>query len=115
MQVPVSLKSILPYLKRAEDLDKADVPNARIVAYFCRLRAIDSAIKMKNASNKEDVQTVVISLLSVQEQARVQLGDDAKAENGQIICEDFALTQFAQADDQGKNILILYLLALKLT
>lgn len=97
------MKPVAPYIKRAEDLDRDNSnPNTRVVAYFCRMYAIDVAMRLKNPDNKDEVQTLVMALLTMQEKARVELGDDAKKENGQVICEDYALTSFSQADDQER-------------
>ena len=33
---PASLKALTPYVKRAEELDKASDQRSKLVAYFCR-------------------------------------------------------------------------------
>ncbi len=40
--IPVQLKPILPFLQRAEELEKQGHDNLRVIAYYCRSYAVRS-------------------------------------------------------------------------
>lgn len=45
MSIPPTLKAVTQYVRRAERLDKAPEPEAPVVAYYCRLYAVDQAMR----------------------------------------------------------------------
>jgi len=88
----------------AEELELDDVtPDAKIVAYFCRLYAIDYAMRLNSAETKADVQSVVKQLLTLQEKLKPSLGsENTSREAGLRICEGFALSAFTKVDDEDR-------------
>lgn len=55
MEIPSRFKPVTQYVRRAEKLDRAPEPEAAIVAYHCRLYAIDQAIKLQDKSDERYV------------------------------------------------------------
>ena len=56
MALPASLKPVVPYVKRAEELDNDNSnPDSKTIAYFCRSYAMERALKFKNSSNQQEV------------------------------------------------------------
>ena len=51
MAVPISLKTIKPYLERANELQSKDP----VVAYHCRLYALQVAMRIRAILPEEDV------------------------------------------------------------
>ncbi len=60
------LKSCVPYIKRADELDK-DItnPDGKTIAYFCRLYAIQKALQIRKEQpeTKAEIESFVIPLL----------------------------------------------------
>lgn len=50
MEIPPRFKPVTQYIRRAEKLDRAEEPEAPVVAYYCRLYAADQAIKLQDSS-----------------------------------------------------------------
>ena len=104
INVPSSLKPIIPYIKRAEELDKeSNILDSKTVAYFCRLYAIDFALKLRNQNNKDEVSSLVKQILLIQEKDRITLGENSSSELGKRICESFAFSVFNQADEEDRS------------
>jgi len=53
LAVPPELKSLKPFLKRAEELDASPDGEARLVAYYCRQMAIEKGLGMLSTACKE--------------------------------------------------------------
>lgn len=48
--IPPHFKPVTQYVRRAEKLDKMAEPEAHVVAYYCRLYAIEEAFKLHDKS-----------------------------------------------------------------
>lgn len=51
MAVPPSLKPVTQFVRRAEKLDSSPEPEAPVVAYYCRLYAVEQAMKLQDTSD----------------------------------------------------------------
>ena len=94
--VPASLKSVKPYIERANELQAKDP----IVAYHCRLYALQEAMKVRSAGGlpKEDM-GFVIGLMDALEAEKGALGEmDSPA----ALVENFAQDLFQRADDADR-------------
>ncbi|CAN0170841.1 unnamed protein product [Ascophyllum nodosum] len=52
MTVPPSLKPVTQFVRRAEKVDNAPEPEAPVVAYYCRLYAVEQAMRLKDNSEE---------------------------------------------------------------
>ena len=98
LEIPPQFQQLKAFIKRAEELDLAvDNPRAQIVAYYCRLYAIDIGMKLNVPANERKF---LFELLTVIEKSpRAKLSNEvAKGE-----CENFALQVFAHADNEDRT------------
>ena len=94
MATPVSLKAIKPYLERAAELQDKD----SIVAYHCRLYALQEAMRLRANLPKEDM-GFVMTLMDTLETEKGVLGElDSPA----VLVENFAQDLFQRADDADR-------------
>eukprot|EP00897_Mesotaenium_endlicherianum_P009936 jgi/Mesen1/8971/ME000056S08379 len=96
MATPVEpAKQLLPYLQRADELQKHD----RLVAYYCRLYAMEKGLKIPSKERTKDTNAILISLMG-------QLEKDKKAvalsPDDNMYVEGFAQSVFSKADKQDR-------------
>ena len=91
MDCPVSLKSVKPYLDRASEVQAKDP----IVAYHCRLFALQEAMKLRASVPKADMGFV----LSLMDQCEKEKGALGEMDEPAITVENFAQDLFQRADD----------------
>ncbi|XP_019052743.1 PREDICTED: protein HOMOLOG OF MAMMALIAN LYST-INTERACTING PROTEIN 5 [Nelumbo nucifera] len=88
-------KLLLPYLQRADELQKHDL----LVAYYCRLYAMERGLKIPQKDRTKMTNSLLISLMN-------QLEKDKKSLNlgpeDNLHLEGFALNVFAKADKQDR-------------
>lgn len=105
--LPASLKSLRPYLVRAQELDnEAGNEEGRVVSYFCKSYVMDKAFKARSslsASEQADVNKFLPSLMTQLEQEKAALGSSATYDQGKMICENFAFDIFTRADDEDRT------------
>ena len=94
MAVPISLKAIKPYLERANELQSKDP----IVAYHCRLYALQEAMRIRATLPKEDM-GFVMGLMDTLEKQKSELGE---LDNPSVLVENFAQELFQRADDADR-------------
>lgn len=100
MNVPDSLKPLVQYIKRAEELDKdPSKQEYRVVSYYCKKYALEQAVKMK--LNTPDVNQFITSILTELEREKPKLG--ITVDQAPIICENFAFSVFSRADDEDRQ------------
>lgn len=100
MEIPPTFKVLTTYIRRAEELDRDTLnPNSAIIAYFCRLYAIDKGMKMGLP------QTEMGFLLQIMDiaEAAAKANPSIKAADGKGICQDFALHVFSIADSEDRG------------
>ena len=93
--VPVSLKSVKPYIERAGELQAKDP----IVAYHCRLYALQEAMKARASIPKEDM-GFVITLMDALEKEKTAIGE---MDSPSVLVENFAQDLFQRADDADRS------------
>ncbi|GFZ04962.1 hydroxyproline-rich glycoprotein family protein [Actinidia rufa] len=88
-------KLLLPYLQRADELQKHEP----LVAYYCRLYAMERGLKIPQSERTKTTNSLLISLMNQLEKDKksVKLGPD-----DHLHLEGFALNVFAKADKQDR-------------
>nr|XP_024391523.1 protein HOMOLOG OF MAMMALIAN LYST-INTERACTING PROTEIN 5-like [Physcomitrium patens] len=88
-------KVLLPYLQRADELQKHD----HLAAYYCRLYAMEKGLKIPPKERTSETKAVLISLMNQLEKDKrvVKLSTDDN-----MYMEGFALRVFAKADKQDR-------------
>ncbi|XP_022941208.1 protein HOMOLOG OF MAMMALIAN LYST-INTERACTING PROTEIN 5-like [Cucurbita moschata] len=86
-------KLLLPYLQRADELQKHEP----LVAYYCRLYAMERGLKIPQGERTKTTNALLISLMNQLEKDKksLSLGPDDS-----LHLEGFALNVFAKADKQ---------------
>lgn len=88
-------KSLLPYLQRADELQKHEP----LVAYYCRLYAMEKGLRVPQKERTKTTNSILISLMNQLEKDKksLTLGPDDN-----LHLEGFALNVFAKADKQDR-------------
>ncbi|KAG6405303.1 hypothetical protein SASPL_132890 [Salvia splendens] len=88
-------KLLLPYLQRADELQKHE----HLVAYYCRLYAMERGLRIPQSDRTKMTNSVLISLMNQLEKDKksLQLGPD-----DHLHVEGFSLNVFSKADKQDR-------------
>lgn len=88
-------KLLLPYLQRADELQKHEP----LVAYYCRLYAMERGLKIPQNERTKTTNSILVSLINQLEKDKksLKLGPD-----DHLHVEGFALNVFAKADKQDR-------------
>ncbi|KAK7300010.1 hypothetical protein RJT34_10841 [Clitoria ternatea] len=88
-------KLLLPYLQRADELQKHEP----IVAYYCRLYAMERGLKIPQSERTKTTNSLLVSLMKQLEKDKksIQLGPEDN-----LYLEGFALNVFGKADKQDR-------------
>ncbi|KAJ9551430.1 hypothetical protein OSB04_015475 [Centaurea solstitialis] len=88
-------KLLLPYLQRADELQKHEP----LVAYYCRLYAMERGLKIPQSERTKTTSSILVSLMKQLEKDKksLQLGPD-----DHFHLEGFASNVFAKADKQDR-------------
>ncbi|XP_027331412.1 protein HOMOLOG OF MAMMALIAN LYST-INTERACTING PROTEIN 5 [Abrus precatorius] len=88
-------KLLLPYLQRADELQKHEP----LVAYYCRLYAMDRGLKIPQNERTKTTNALLVSLMKQLEKDKksIQLGPEDN-----LYLEGFALNVFGKADKQDR-------------
>ncbi|GAB2277750.1 hypothetical protein Dimus_012453 [Dionaea muscipula] len=88
-------KQLLPYLQRADELQKHEP----LVAYYCRLYAMERGLKIPQSERTKTTNSILISLIKQLEKDKksLKLGPD-----DHLHLEGFALNVFEKADKQDR-------------
>ncbi|KAK8602823.1 hypothetical protein V6N13_085025 [Hibiscus sabdariffa] len=95
-------KLILPYLQRADELQKHDP----LVAYYCRLYAMEKGLKIPNGERTRTTNALLVSLMNQLEKCSMILvlcRIRSRPEDN-LHLEGFALNIFAKADKQDRAV-----------
>ncbi|KAI3828336.1 hypothetical protein L1987_02436 [Smallanthus sonchifolius] len=89
-------KLLLPYLQRADELQKHEP----LVAYYCRLYAMERGLKIPQSERTKTTSSLLVSLMKQLEKDKksLQLGPD-----DHLHLEGFASNVFAKADKQDRS------------
>ncbi|KAI4307945.1 hypothetical protein L6164_031069 [Bauhinia variegata] len=88
-------KILLPYLQRADELQKHEP----LVAYYCRLYAMERGLKIPQSERTKTTSALLVSLMNQLEKDKksIQLGPEDN-----LYIEGFALNVFGKADKQDR-------------
>nr|XP_027064739.1 protein HOMOLOG OF MAMMALIAN LYST-INTERACTING PROTEIN 5-like [Coffea arabica] len=88
-------KLLLPYLQRADELQKHEP----LVAYYCRLYAMERGLKIPQSERTKTTNSLLVSLMKQLEKDKksLQLGPD-----DHLHLEGFAMNVFSKADKQDR-------------
>ncbi|KAL6596636.1 hypothetical protein ACP70R_047279 [Stipagrostis hirtigluma subsp. patula] len=88
-------KGLLPYLQRADELQKHEP----LVAYYCRLYAMEKGLRIPQKERTKTTNSILVSLMNQLEKDKksLTLGPD-----DHLHLEGFALNVFAKADKQDR-------------
>ncbi|XP_022734631.1 protein HOMOLOG OF MAMMALIAN LYST-INTERACTING PROTEIN 5-like [Durio zibethinus] len=88
-------KLLLPYLQRADELQKHEP----LVAYYCRLYAMEKGLRIPNSERTKTTNALLVSLMNQLEKDKksLKLGPEDS-----LHLEGFALNVFAKADKQDR-------------
>ncbi|KAF3453384.1 hypothetical protein FNV43_RR03824 [Rhamnella rubrinervis] len=88
-------KLLLPYLQRADELQKHEP----LVAYYCRLYAMERGLKIPQSERTKTTNSLLISLMNQLEKDKksLKLGPEDN-----LYVEGFALNVFSKADKQDR-------------
>lgn len=88
-------KLLLPYLQRADELQKHEP----LVAYYCRLYAMERGLKIPQSERTKTTNSLLVSLMKQLEKDKksIQLGPEDN-----LYLEGFALNVFGKADKQDR-------------
>lgn len=102
--VPACLKQIVPYMKRAAELDSDNSNDSKIVAYFCRNYAVSKGMDIRKVDsvNQKEITDYLMMLMTKLESDKAALGNDSSMEVGRRVCENFAQFVFSKADDEDR-------------
>ena len=63
-KIPASFKNIVPFIRRAEELDRDTTrPESKLVAYFCRQHAMELGIKLRENDPSEEATEFLLKLM----------------------------------------------------
>ncbi|KAJ8598093.1 hypothetical protein CTAYLR_005570 [Chrysophaeum taylorii] len=99
---PSELKAVTPYLKRAEELDNAESPEAQVVAFYCRQYAMELGIALRGEAGGENGDKTQAFLLSLMERLEASKPEVSK-EDGEQIVYKFASDVFDRADAEDRG------------
>jgi len=93
MNIPVAVKAVGQYVKRAEEIEKdLTNPDGSVIAFWCRQWAIERSIPYYS---EESVSAFIGELMDTQERNKAAAGDKTL---GKSICENHAHLVFGRAD-----------------
>lgn len=95
--LPPALKSIKPFMKRAQEIEGSQKKEALVVAYYCKSYALQKALEL-GVNSEPGVAEYLGSVMDGLEAAKVELGV-TKAEGKEIV-RNFSLGVFKKADDE---------------
>ena len=101
--IPVALKALTAYIRRAEELDRDVVnPDAPVIAYFCRKYAMEKGISTRQGQSSPEINGFLLGLMDTLEEDKRALGASALDDTGAITCENYAHSIFAKADEEDR-------------
>ncbi|GMI26611.1 hypothetical protein TrCOL_g6794 [Triparma columacea] len=105
MDIPASLKSIKPFVKRAEELDNDRTqPASRLVAYYCRQYALELAIPLLKTANDPKAQECAMNIMNALEVEKKAVGEAFSKHEAYGIVRDFATKVLQGGDKQYEAV-----------
>lgn len=100
MAIPAALKKYLPFVKRAEELERAVDRDSKVVAYHCRLYVVVKGSKEDGASDPTS-QAFLLSQMDILEKIKPTLGL-SNSQSSFESCKNYAMKVFTQADEEDR-------------
>lgn len=73
-KMPPSFKAVLPFIRRAEELDRdSSRPESKLIAYFCRQYAMELGIKVRENDTSNEATEYLLALMDRLENDKSQL------------------------------------------
>ena len=94
LKIPIELKKITQYIRRAEELDRDTTPQTRLVAYYCRQHAVQLGIPLATTSATRECLSAILNDLEKEKKAM----SNFTKEEAYAICREFAFKVFDKAD-----------------
>lgn len=99
LAVPVELKKITPFIRRAEELDRdKSNPESRLVAYYCRQYAVHAGIEYAQSPASK---AALGNILNDLETEKVAMSSFTRDES-KFLCRQFADKIFDKADQEDR-------------
>jgi vacuolar protein sorting-associated protein VTA1 len=99
LSVPVELKKVTPYVRRAEELDRDKAnPESRLVAYYCRQYAVHTGIPLAHSPESKQCLGTILSDLEKEKAAMSNFTRD----ESKFLCRQFADKIFNKADGEDR-------------
>ena len=99
LAIPPELKTIAPFIKRAEELDRDKTkPESRLVAYYLRQYAVQLGIPSSTLSESKVCLGHILESLEAEQADMSQFTREEAA----LVCRQFALKVFESADGQDR-------------
>lgn len=100
MKIPLELKKVTPYVRRAEELDKdKNNPESRLVAYYCRQFAVFTGIPLATSDEGKSCLGQLLASLEGEKQAM----DAFTRDESKFLCAKFANKIFDNADLEDRT------------
>jgi vacuolar protein sorting-associated protein VTA1 len=96
--IPNSLKIVTSVIRRAEELEKDQNRESKIVAYYCRVYVVTKGSKI--CGSDPEAGKFLIGQMEILEKVKPTL--DITKEQGQEVCRNFAATVFNKADEEDR-------------
>lgn len=83
-KVPPTFKSLVPFIRRAEELDRDSTrPESKLIAYHCRQYAMELGIKLRENDPSNEATDFLLSLMDRLESEKGKLPEFSQ-EEGQV-------------------------------
>lgn len=96
--IPTSLKIVTSIIRRAEELEKDQNRESKIVAYYCRVYVVTKGSKI--CGSDPEAGKFLINQMEILEKVKPTL--DITKEQGHEVCKSFAATVFNKADEEDR-------------
>nr|CCA22293.1 vacuolar protein sortingassociated protein VTA1 put [Albugo laibachii Nc14] len=102
VQLPLTFKSILPFLRRADELERDESrKESKTIAFFCRQYAMEMGIKLRENDTSSEGTEFLLGLMDRLERDKGQILPHSQ-EDGKTICLNFALEVFLKAEEEDR-------------
>jgi len=103
LPIPPELKRIIPFIRRAEELDSDKTqPATRLVAYYCRQYAIETGLPLMSTSPA--AKATLLAVMSSLEEEKELVGEAFSKVEAYSVTRDFSLKILLSADEQYKAV-----------
>jgi vacuolar protein sorting-associated protein VTA1 len=73
-KIPPTFKSLLPFVRRADELERDSTrPESKLIAYYCRQYAMELGIKLRENDSSDEATNYLLSLMDRLEEDKAKL------------------------------------------